>query len=236
MRQFIVVEGLIGVGKTSLCRLLADEWGGRVVLEPSETNPFLESFYEDPDRYAFPVQMYYLVTRWKQQAAIRQEELFTRAVISDYLFEKDRLFAEKTLGDVELELYDRFAAALGERAPTPDLLIFLDAPIETILKRIAQRAAPGEHKIKPAYLVDLRERYKRLLAEWTACPILHLDNRDMDYLTDEEVRRTLLEKIAAALNPDRRTGIPRAAGPTPTEAPGSPADREAQPSLFGSGS
>ena len=113
MRRFIVVEGLIGVGKTSLCKLLADTWGGRLVLEPSETNPFLEPFYEDPDRFGFPVQMYYLVTRWKQQAAIRQEELFTQMVVSDYLFEKDRLFAEKTLSNMELELYDRFAAMTG---------------------------------------------------------------------------------------------------------------------------
>jgi deoxyguanosine kinase len=236
MRQFIVVEGLIGVGKTSLCRLLADHWAARLVLEPSETNPFLESFYEDPDRFAFPVQMYYLVTRWKQQAAIRQEELFTRYVVSDYLFQKDRLFAEKTLGETELELYDRFAAALGEKSPTPDLLIYLDAPTETILKRIAQRNAPGEHRIKPSYLLDLRERYRRLLADWTACPILHLDNRDMDYLTDGEVRERLLAKIGAALQPNDRAGAPRAASPTsPENAPGSQKDREAQPSLFGSG-
>ncbi|MEZ4322417.1 MAG: deoxynucleoside kinase [Myxococcota bacterium] len=222
MRQFIVVEGLIGVGKTSLCKLLAETWNGRLVLEPSETNPFLEPFYEDPDRFGFPVQMYYLVTRWKQQAAIRQEDLFTQSVVSDYLFEKDRLFAEKTLSSMELELYDRFAAALGEKAPTPDLLIFLDAPIETIMKRIAQRNAPGEHRIKAAYLVDLRERYKRLLADWHACPVLYLDNRDMNYLTDPGVRQVLLGKIRAALS-----------GEAPPEAPGSVPDREAQPSLFG---
>ncbi|MCB9678641.1 MAG: deoxynucleoside kinase [Alphaproteobacteria bacterium] len=223
MRQFIVVEGLIGVGKTSLCKLLAETWGARLVLEPSETNPFLEQFYEDPERFGFPVQMYYLVTRWKQQAAIRQEELFTRFVVSDYLFEKDRLFAEKTLPEMELELYDRFAAALGDKAPKPDLLIFLDAPIDTIMKRIAKRNAPGEHRIKAAYLTDLRERYKRLLADYDACPVLYLDNRDMDYLTDERVRHQLLEKIRAAL-----------AGEPPPTAPGSDPDREAQPSLFGS--
>lgn len=222
MRQFIVVEGLIGVGKTSLCKLLAEEWQGRLVLEPSETNPFLESFYANPDRFAFPVQMFYLVTRWKQQAAIRQEELFKQAVISDYLFEKDRLFAEKTLEPTELELYDRFAGALGEKAPTPDLLIYLDAPIETIMKRIARRNAPGEHRIKATYLVDLRERYRRLLSDWSQCPILHLDNRDMDYLSDDRVRRELLEKIHAAIE-----------GRTVQKPPGSIPDREGQPSLFG---
>lgn len=224
MRQFIVIEGLIGVGKTSLCRLLAEAWDGRLVLEPSETNPFLEPFYEDPERFSFPVQMYYLVTRWKQQAMIRQEELFKSLVISDYLWEKDRLFAEKTLVDQELELYERFARALGEKAPRPDLLIFLDAPTDVILKRIAKRACPGEYRIKAPYLDDLRRRYQKLLSEWDGCPILRLDNRDMDYLTDSRVREMLLEKIDNALK-----------GRPPTDAPGSLVDREAQPSLFGAG-
>ena len=222
MRQFIVVEGLIGVGKTSLCKLLSETWNGRLVLEPSETNPFLKPFYEEPERFGFPVQMYYLVTRWKQQAAIRQEELFSQFVVSDYLFEKDRLFAEKTLSPMELELYDRFAGALGEKSPKPDLLIFLDAPTDVIMKRISKRNAPGEHLIKSTYLIDLRERYKRLLEDWTACPVLYLDNRDMDYLTDAGVREVLLEKIEAAL-----------AGKLPQTTPGSDPDREAQPSLFG---
>lgn len=222
MRQFIVVEGLIGVGKTSLCKLLADEWGGRLVLEPSETNPFLEPFYEDPDRFSLPVQMYYLVTRWKQQASIRQEELFSKMVVSDYLWEKDRLFAEKTLEGMELELYDQFANALGQRAPTPDLLIFLDAPTDVILKRISSRAAPGEHLIRAPYLIDLRERYKRLLADWNSCPVLKLDNQDMDYLTNPRVRKELLVRIASALK-----------GETTAKTPGSVVDREVQPSLFG---
>lgn len=223
MRQFIVVEGLIGVGKTSLCKLLANEWDGRLVLEPSTTNPFLEPFYEDPERFSLPVQMYYLVTRWKQQASIRQEELFAKMVVSDYLWEKDRLFAEKTLEGMELELYNQFANALGERAPAPDLLIFLDAPTDVILKRIANRAAPGEHLIRAPYLIDLRERYKRLLADWTACPVLKLDNQDMDYLTNPRVRKELLAKISSAL----------AGNSDPT--PGSDSDREDQPSLFGAG-
>ena len=222
MRQFIVVEGLIGVGKTSLCRAMAEAWDGRLVLEPSETNPFLEPFYAEPERFSFPVQMYYLVTRWKQQASIRQEDLFKETVISDYLWEKDRLFAEKTLQPMELELYERFAGALGEKAPTPDLLIFLDAPIDVIMARISKRAVPGEERIKASYLKDLRERYHRLLKDWTACPVLYIDNEDMDYVSDPRVRETLLAKIQAA-----RTGQ------IDVKAPGSLVDREAQPSLFG---
>lgn len=222
MRQFIAVEGLIGVGKTSLCKLLADEWGGRLVLEPSETNPFLEPFYNDPDRFSFPVQMYYLVTRWKQQALIRQEELFSSVVVSDYLWEKDRLFAEKTLVGMEMELYDHFANALGEKSPRPDLLVFLDAPTDVIMKRIAKRNIPGEHNIKPAYLNDLRDRYHRLLADWDACPILRIDNTELDYVGDTAVQRTLTDRIRRVL--DGR----------PDSTPGSLPDREDQPSLFGS--
>jgi len=225
-RRYVVVEGLIGVGKTTLCRLLQAERGAELFLEPAATNPFLEPFYQDPERYAFPVQMFYLINRWRQQSAIRQQDLFSTLVVSDYLMEKDRLFAEKTLPADELELYDRFAGALGEQTPTPDLLIFLDAPTEVILQRIERRRAPGEEAISPNYLDDLRNRYHALLAEWTRCPVLRLDNTDMNYADDPADQKRLLEWIDAAL----------AGEPLPPGAPGSMSDREAQPSLFGSDS
>jgi len=218
VRKFIVIEGLIGVGKTSLCRLLRDEWRARLVLEPAETNPFLELYYGDPDRYAFPVQMFYLMARWRQQSEIRQQDLFSEVVVSDYLFEKDRMFAEKTLAPLEMDLYDHFAGALGAQAAKPDLVVFLDAPIETIMARIAKRQAPGEEVIEPAYLTDLWDRYQALFADWTACPVLRIDNRDMDYVGSAVDRRAVLTLIEAALDGHI--------------APGS-SDREAQPSLFG---
>ena len=221
-RQFIVVEGLIGVGKTSLCRLIQREWKARLVLEPAETNPFLESFYEQPERYAFPAQMYYLLSRWRQQATIRQEDLFAEMVVSDYLWEKDRMFAEKTLDGQELRLYDEFSAVLGASAPKPDLVIFLDAPIDTILKRIARRQAPGEHLIERSYLVDLRARYDELLRGYTACPVLLLDNQDLNYVDNPDIQHVVLEKI--------RDGL---LGKVGRDAPGSSLDREAQPGLFG---
>jgi deoxyadenosine/deoxycytidine kinase len=219
--RYVVVEGLIGVGKTTLCRLLERERAATLVLEPAATNPFLEPFYADPDRYAFPVQMFYLINRWRQQSRIRQGNLFADLVVSDYLFEKDRLFAAKTLSAEELTLYDRFAAALGEQAPRPDLVVYLEAPIPIIQARIARRMAPGEQAITEAYLLDLRQRYERLLADWTACPVLRLDNRDMNYADDAEVQRQLLEKIDLVL----------AGGPLPA-APGSLVDREVQQELF----
>lgn len=223
MQRYVVVEGLIGVGKTTLCRVLEQHRGATLVLEPAATNPFLEPFYADPARYAFPVQMFYLINRWRQASRIRQGELFgSPLVVSDYLFEKDRLFAEKTLSSEELALYDRFAAALGEQAPRPDLVVYLESPMPTILQRIARRSAPGEVAITESYLADLRERYERLLAGWTACPVLRLDNRDMNYADDLEARHELLALIDRVLD----------GGPLPP-TPGSRVDREVQQELFG---
>jgi len=217
VRKFIVIEGLIGVGKTSLCRLLEREWEARLVLEPAETNPFLEPYYAEPERYAFPVQMFYLMARWKQQDEIRQEDLFSETVVADYLFEKDAMFAEKTLAPLEFGLYQHFAGALGARAAKPDLVVFLDAPIEVLMARIAQRQAPGEAAIAPEYLIDLWERYQVILDEWTACPVLRIDNRDMNYVQSAGDREAVLALIQAALDGHI--------------APGS-SDREAQQTLF----
>jgi deoxyguanosine kinase len=215
--SYVVIEGLIGVGKSTLSRIVAEAWDARLVLEPNEHNPFLEPFYADPTRYAFPVQMYYLATRWKQQEEILQGSLFESAtVVSDYLFEKDRLFAEKTLDELELDLYDRFANTLCGRAATPDLVVYLHAPIDVLMARIAERRAPGETAITPEYLEDLARRYERLWGRWTDSPLLRIDNRDMDYRSDPAARAELLSRIATALR-----------------APGSIVDREAQPRLFG---
>jgi deoxyadenosine/deoxycytidine kinase len=200
--RFVVVEGLIGVGKTSLCRILAHEWGARLVLEPAETNPFLEPFYRDPGRYAFSVQMFYLMNRWKQQENIRQEDLFHPVVVSDYVWEKDRMFAEKTLEALELELYGRFASELGVRAPRPDLVVYLQAPIPTLLARIARRHAPGERAITRDYLEDLAARYERLLAGWSACPVLRIDNAELDYVGNIAAKNAVLRRISRALEGD----------------------------------
>lgn len=200
MGRFLVVEGLIGVGKTSLCRLLAAEWGARLVLEPSATNPFLEPFYRDPARYAFPVQMYYLMNRWRQQESIRQEDLFHPLVVSDYLWEKDRMFAEKTLEDLELELYGQIAGALGQGTPKPDLVVYLHAPMDVVVERIAKRSAPGEERIRTEYLEDLAERYERLLAGWRSCPVLRIDNTRLDYVDDPAARASVLRRVKRALD------------------------------------
>ena len=224
-RRFIVIEGVIGVGKTSLARVLESEWDARLVLEPAATNPFLESFYRDPEKYGLPVQVFYLLERWRQQEVIAQQDLFNELVVSDYLFIKDRLFAEKTLGEQDLGTYGRLSDALGVHVPRPDLVVFLDAPLDTIIGRINKRAMPGEDLIEASYLEDLHERYMKLLASWTACPILHLDNSDLDYVDNPVAKQQVLDQIESAMDIQR---------PVP-DAPGSSSDREVQPSLFGSG-
>ena len=127
MSRLVVIEGLIGVGKTTLCRILEREWGARLVLEPAEDNPFLAQFYGDPARFALPAQLFYLASRYQQQQDIRQADLFAPFTVSDYLYAKDRLFAEMTLEGHELALYDTFARLLPDPPPKPDLVVFLDA-------------------------------------------------------------------------------------------------------------
>lgn len=194
-RRYIAIEGLIGVGKTSLCRILEKEWGARLVLEPWEHNPFLAAFYEDAERFAFPAQMFYLATRSAQQLNLRQEDLFEQTVVADYVFQKDRLFAEQTLNEEELALYDRFARMLRTAAPRPDLVLFLDAPTEVILSRIQRRAISAEQRIQADYLDALRSRYYALWDRYEDAPVYVLNTQDIDYINDEGARRQVLEML-----------------------------------------
>lgn len=215
-RRFVVVEGVIGTGKTTLCRVLERARGAEVVLEPHEDNPFLESFYKDPERYALPVQMYFLLTRFRQQDRVRQMSLFHPWIVADYVFQKDRLFAEKTLSEEEFPVYERVAQALGAQVPKPDLIVWLDAPTKVLLERIRQRGVKGEERIERAYLDDLRRRYERLWADWTACPILSIDTGDLDYARDGSAAAEVVARIDAAL-----------------EGVGVRSASESQPGLFG---
>ncbi len=214
MAKFIVVEGLIGVGKTSLCRLLEREWGARLVLEPCEDNPFLAAFYADRERYAFPAQMFYLAARYSQQLQLLQGDLFHELVVSDYLWAKDRLFAEQTLSGDELALYDRFARLLGDRTARPDFVLFLDAPTEVILERIRRRAIDAEQVIEADYLDALRERYMGLWARYEDAPVYLLDTTDIDYVDDPGDRDWMLRLIRGWLDGRPIEGAPRPLGRT----------------------
>lgn len=216
--RVVVIEGLIGVGKTTLCRILEREWGARLVLEPAEDNPFLASFYADPQRFAFPAQMFYLATRYAQQRSLRQGDLFSPLVVSDYLFAKDHLFAEMTLEGPELALYERFAGLLDETPVHPDFVVFLDAATDTILSRIARRAIDAEQVIPAAYLDDLRARYYRLWARYHHAPVYVVRTDELDYVGNPEDRARMLALIRGWVD-----GAP---------LPGSPAPLGPQPALF----
>ena len=199
MQGLIVIEGLIGVGKTTLCRILEREWGARLVLEPAEDNPFLAEFYADPQRFAFPAQMFYLPNRYAQQLQARQTSLFHPLTVCDYLMAKDGIFAEMTLAGHELTLYQRFAGLLDEEPLRPDFVVFLDSETEVIRSRIARRGIPAEQVIPAAYLDDLRARYHRLWDRWTLCPVHVLRTDHVDYVEQPEARAQVLEQIAGWL-------------------------------------
>ncbi len=213
-RKFVVVEGLIGVGKTTLCKILRDEWGAHLVLEPAEDNPFLAAFYGDPARYAFPAQMFYLASRYAQQLALQQPSLFETTVVSDYLILKDRIFAQQTLNEAELELYDRFTSLLDHRMPKPDLVIFLDAPTETIMGRIAKRAIDAEQVIEPEYLDDLRRRYYKLWDHYDEAPVYVIETTNIQYSDDADARAHMVGMIEGLLK-----GRPLPGSPSPYNAP-----------------
>lgn len=210
MSKVVVIEGLIGVGKTTLCRLLQREWQARLVLEPAEDNPFLAAFYADPEHYAFPAQMFYLATRFAQQRGLRQPDLFAPTVVCDYLFQKDRIFAEQTLSGHELALYDRFAGLLDEAPVHPDFVVFLDADTDTILRRIQRRAISAEAAIPARYLDDLRSRYYRLWDGYKHAPVYVVRTDDVDYVDDDDARAHMLALMAGW-----RDGRPLPGAPAP---------------------
>ena len=192
MRGLVVIEGLIGVGKTTLCRILQSEWQARLVLEPADDNPFLARFYADPERFAFPAQMFYLANRYAQQQEARQTSLFHPLTVCDYLMAKDGLFAEMTLVDQELTLYRRFAGLLDDAPLKPDFVVFLDADTEVIRSRIARRGIPAEQIIPASYLDELRDRYYRLWDTWSYSPVYVVRTDEIDYVDSPTDRLRVL--------------------------------------------
>lgn len=220
MSKFIVVEGLIGVGKTSLCRLLQKEKNAQLVLEPAEDNPFLAQFYADPDRFAFPAQMFYLASRCMQQTRLLQAQLFSKLYVSDYLFAKDRIFAEQTLAGHELELYYRFGSLLSQNIAKPNFVLFLDAPTEVIMSRIERRGIKAEQAIHAEYLNDLRRRYYELWRGYTDAPVYVLDTTLINYIDSEEDQKYIIRMIEGWLKHAPIQGSPTAyCGENSTQMP-----------------
>ena len=190
----IVVEGPIGVGKTSLTRFLADALGARQVLEVVEENPFLASFYADPERYAFPVQTFFLLSRYRQTQEQGQGSLFARHVVADYLFDKDWIFASLNLRGDEWDLYQELYRNLAPKLPAPDLVVYLRADVDVLLDRIALRARPFERDMDPDYLRRLNEAYDAWFAHCPH-PVHVIEAADVDFVASEAQRVALVGDI-----------------------------------------
>jgi deoxyguanosine kinase len=193
--RFIVLEGPIGVGKTLLATRLATTLMGELVLERADENPFLERFYRNPRAGALPAQLYFLFQRAQQLAALKQHDLFAPLRVADYLIDKDRLFAKTTLDDEEYRLYEQVYAKLAIEAPKPDLVIYLQAPVDVLLARIARRGIQYEQLIDRDYLERLNDAYARYFHEYDATALLIVNAADIDPVNSAEDFEELLAAI-----------------------------------------
>jgi deoxyadenosine/deoxycytidine kinase len=193
--RYIVVEGVIGVGKTSLVRLLTERLQARLVLEEVEENPFLKDFYRDRQRYAFQTQMHFLFSRYQQQRAMRQTELFTERTVSDYLFQKDRIFASLNLSDRELALYEKVVGWLEVEVAKPDVVVFLQASTDMLMDRIGQRGRPFERDMDRGYIHALNEAYNHFFFHYADAPLLVVNTNGIDFVKHPEDFEDLLKRI-----------------------------------------
>jgi deoxyadenosine/deoxycytidine kinase len=179
-QRYIVVEGPIGVGKTSLARRLAETLEAEMVLEQDAQNPFLERFYRNQKSGALPAQLFFLFQRAQQLGTLKQQDMFAPRRVADYLFEKDRLFASLTLDAAEMSLYEQVASRLAVDPPKPDLVVYLQAPVETLLSRIAKRGTSYESLIDAPYLTRLNDAYARFFHEFDKAPLLIVNAANID--------------------------------------------------------
>lgn len=193
--SYIVVEGPIGIGKTSLARRLAETFGSELLLERAEENPFLERFYQDPRRAALPTQLFFLMQRAQQLCELRQGDMFRSALVSDFLLDKDRLFAHLTLDDDELKLYEQIYRHLAPDVPAPDLVIYLQAPVEVLLARIVKRGNAYERLIEAAYLQRLVDAYAQYFYQYDASPLLIVNAAEIDFVANDMDYNALVERV-----------------------------------------
>ena len=192
---YIIVEGPIGVGKTSLARRLAASFESDLLLEGADENPFLERFYQDPRSGALPAQLFFLFQRARQIENMRQADMFQPVRVSDFMIEKDRLFAELTLDPDELKLYDQVYNHVTVDAPVPDLVIYLQAPVDVLLKRIARRGIKYERRIDASYLRRLSEAYTRMFLYYDEAPLLIVNAANINLVDGDADYNALLEQI-----------------------------------------
>ena len=199
--RYIVIEGPIGAGKTSLARMMSERCAATPMLEDPDANPFLAGFYQDAARYALPVQLYFLFQRVNKVRELNQSDLFKRQTIADFMLDKDPLFAQLTLTDDELQLYRQIYEHLKPQAPVPDLVIYLQAPVETLVERVRRRGASYEKNISDGYLVRLTEVYTRFFYQYSAAPLLIVNSENLNFVDSTQDFDLLLDRIHALRGP-----------------------------------
>lgn len=199
--RYIVVEGPIGAGKTSLARAIAARLAGETLLERPEDNPFLARFYEDMARYALPAQLTFLFQRVDQLRGVGQLDMFRRATVGDFMLDKDPLFARLNLADAEYRLYEKVYAHVRPEAPVPDLVIYLQAPVETLVERVKERGVEYERTISPHYLARLADAYSRYFYQYEGAPLLIVNSERLNFVANPGHLALLMERIGAMRGP-----------------------------------
>jgi deoxyguanosine kinase len=194
-KQYVVIEGVIGVGKTTLANYLCEAWNAALVLEEFEENPYLEEFYRDRRRYAFQTQITFLLSRYQQQQQLLQRDIFSPRLVSDYLFQKDRIFANVNLNDKELWIYERLFPILERDVPPPDLVVYLQASTETLMERINRRSRTMEQDMSAEYIGALNDAYNYFFFHYDATPLLVVDTNTTDFVAHPAHREDLVERI-----------------------------------------
>jgi deoxyadenosine/deoxycytidine kinase len=192
---YIAIEGPIGVGKTSLAQALGLRIGARIVLEDTDSNPFIARFYQDPEKYAFPVQLYFLLTRYNQQRQLAQQDLFAQATVSDYLLAKDRIFARLNLDPDELVLYEGVYCLLDGQLARPDLVVYIRARVEVLAERLRKRNRTFERHISMEYLERVSAAYRDFFFYYDETPLLVVDSSEIDFVDDPGDLEDLLREI-----------------------------------------
>tara|TARA_B100001245_G_scaffold236459_1_gene227522 strand:+ start:2652 stop:3293 length:642 start_codon:yes stop_codon:yes gene_type:complete len=193
--NYIAIEGPIGVGKTSLAKLLSKRLSAKLILEKFEDNPFLSEFYDDPARFAFQTQLFFLLQRYQQQHDIRQVDMFHNLLISDYMFIKDRLFASLNLDDKEMNLYDSIANIMERNIINPDLIIYLQADTSTLMKNIDKRGRDFENNISYDYINALNEIYTEYFFRYNDTPLVIINTNNIDFVNNTEDLDQVIEYI-----------------------------------------
>ena len=192
---YIAIEGPIGVGKTSLAELLSKELGARLVLEDFEDNPFLPDFYNDPERFGFQTQLFFLLQRYRQQQDLRQVDMFQKLLITDYMFVKDRLFASLNLDDKEMHLYDTVASLLERNIIRPDLVIYLQADTDVLMKNIAKRGRNMERNVTWEYIDALNQVYTEYFFRYQDTPLVIINTDNIDFVENENDLKEVIDYI-----------------------------------------